>query len=74
MALQVLSVIVQSANLSGKHREAAEILKRQPGFWSCVASCVPARQTSESDREPERSQHLAERAALLVCLCCLLID
>merc|ERR1712137_1122876 len=64
MALQVVSAIVQS-NVSVKHREAAEILKRQPGFWSCVASCVPARQTSESDREPEKSQHLAERAALL---------
>lgn len=65
-ALSLLSLILQSSNLSNKHREAADILKRQPGFWSCVASCVPLRATQDTDREPERSRNLAERAALLV--------
>ena len=66
MALQVISVLVESAHMSPKHQEAAEIMKRQSGFWSCIASCVPARQTTESEREPDRSQNIAERTALQV--------
>jgi len=64
-ALQLLATLFQSANKSARHREAADIIKHQSGFWTCVASCVPARATQESDNEPEKSQHYAERAALL---------
>lgn len=45
-------------------------MKGQPGFWNCISACVPFRPAPESDREPERSQYLAEQAALLVRTSC----
>uniref|UniRef100_A0A7S1T072 Uncharacterized protein n=2 Tax=Tetraselmis chuii TaxID=63592 RepID=A0A7S1T072_9CHLO len=62
--LQLIAALIQSSHLSPKHKEAVEILKGQAGFWHCISACVPQRPAPESDHEPERSQYLAEQAAL----------
>jgi hypothetical protein len=64
--LQLIAALIQSSHLSPKHKEAVEILKGQAGFWHCISACVPQRPAPESDHEPERSQYLAEQAALQV--------